>query len=217
MGPPLAETASSVDGLAPPAALSRDRVSGSRWWSLAALGGASAWDPRLDDFQWSVGPRPAYGAQALAGAGLWSGGVRLWSSQSRQEIDPSSSASEATVHATSLELVGRARLANRWGTSLSADVTGGLLRLSYAPDHAQIVTGSGTVDVEFHPVDTWVAGAGLAFERPIGGSWSATLGVDQRLFSLEAAHRNGTAIEVGRERFLEWSARLEVAKHWGWR
>jgi hypothetical protein len=147
-GPPLAGRLRPSTVWRTPAAfraIASLACAGSRSRPWAAL---PAWHPRLDDFQWSVAPRPAYGAQALAGAGLWSGGVRLWSSQSRQEIDPGSSASEATVYATSLELVGRARLASRWGTSLSADVTGGLLRLSYAPDHAQVVTGSGTVDVE---------------------------------------------------------------------
>jgi hypothetical protein len=216
MGPWLTEPAAAVAS-ATSSAEPRHREAGSRWASVAVLGGASAWDPRLDDYQWNVGPHAAYGAQALAGAGALAGGVRLWRSQSSQSIDPNSSVTEATVHATSLELVGRARLASRWGTAMSADLTGGWLRLSYAPDHAQVATGGGTVDVEFRPIDTWVAGAGVAFERTLAGSWSLGLGVNQRLFSLEAAHRNGSSIEVGREQFLDWSARLEVAKHWGWR
>jgi len=216
MGPslnePVAATEPSSRGTE-----SHARESGSPWVSIAALGGASAWDPKLDDYQWSVGPSAAYGAQTLVGVGRWAGGVRLWRSRSSQQIDPNSSATEATVHATSLELVGRARLASRSRTALSLELTGGWLRLSYAPDHAQVATGSGTVDVEFRPVDTWVAGAGLAFEQSLAGAWSLGFGVNQRLFSLETAHRNGNSIELGREQFLDWSARLEVAKHWGWR
>ena len=216
MGPPLADAAPAVETAAPSPESEPHTGSGLRG-SLALLGGATAWDPRLDDYQWSVTPHAAYGAQVLAGTNRYQGGIRGWRSQSRQQIDPGSSTTETTVHATSLELVGRARLASRWGTVVSADVTGGWLRLGYSPDRAEVATGSGTVEVEFRPIDTWVAGFGFAFERSLGDSWSATLALDQRVFGLEAAHRNGSTIEVGRERFLDWGARLELAKNWEWR
>lgn len=184
------------------------------WLSLGLLAGTTQVDPRLADYQWEVSPRPAWGAQGLAGGGRLAAGARLWRDESRQTLDPTSGA-QAKVRRTSAEAVGRARVAAVLGASVWGDVSGGWLRLSYDPDQFSIDTGGTPVTVDLKPIDTWTAGLGLAIERGLRSGWSVGLEAGRRWYELDAAHRAGGSIEVRSERFGDWTGRLALARRWG--
>jgi len=166
----------------------------------------------LADYQWDTTPRAAWGFQALGGAGRFATGLRLWSTRTRQTIDASQGSSVA-VQATTWELVGRGRLGTVWSTQVLATASAGLLHLGYTPDRITLASyGGGTpIVVDLEPMNEWIAGGGLAFRRSLARTWTAGLEVEHRIFGLDTAHRNGDAIEVGRESFDDWSARFEFA------
>jgi len=187
--------------------------SATRWFSVGVMSGSTRLDDGLADFQWDVRPRMDWGAQALAGRGRFAAGLRLWRTQTTQQIDPSDPAAAARVHGTSSELVGRARLAGVAGCDVMAIGSTGLLRLGYDPDRVSITPpgGGAPVAVDLAPINAWIGGAGIAVRRPLLGPWAAGAELDHRFFALDTAHRNGSVIEYERRTFGDWSARLELA------
>ena len=65
-------------------------------------------------------------------------------------------------------------------------------------------------------VDVFAAASLTDAIGAIARDWVTGVQVDYRVFSLETAHRNGDAIETGRESFGDWSARLAIAWQYGW-
>src|SRR6185369_16442293 len=116
-------------------AASRERE--SVWYGVGLLAGATQLDPHLGDFQWDVRPRAAWGAEALAGRGRWTGGVRAWRATSTQTLGPSGTTS-ADVAVTTLEVLGQTRVASIAATDLLATANAGGLWLGYRPDQVTI-------------------------------------------------------------------------------
>ena len=189
------------------------RDPGSRWVSIGILGGSTRLHHGLADYQWDMTPRVDWGAQTLVGSGRFAAGLRLWRTQTTQQIDPADPTAAARVGATSTELVGHGRLATTLGCDVVAVASAGLLHLGYHPDRVTITPtgGGGPIAVDLLPVNEWIGGAGLALRRPLRGPWAAGVELDHRLFALDTAHRNGSVIEYGRQTFGDWSARLELA------
>lgn len=182
---------------------------GALRFSIGVLAGAASRDAALADYQWDVTPRAAWGVQAMAGAGPFEAGVRGQSVRTTQHLG-TDEANSPTVRATSVEMVGRARLGSVAGTEIAAVASAGRLNLTYDPDRLSVDTGSGTVDVTFAPIHEWIGGGGVALRRPLPGPWTIGMQVDRRVFGLNAAHREGGQVIVGRESFGEWNARLEL-------
>jgi hypothetical protein len=188
-------------------------AAGGRWISLGMLGGSTRPDPALADYQWDVRPRGAWGAQALIGGDRFATGLRAWRSGTTQRIgagiDP------VSVRETSVELVGRAHLAERFGIGASLVAGAGRLHLGFDPDRVAIpLEGGGSAgEASLAPIDEWMASAGMALARPIAERWALGLEIDHRRFALDTAHREGDAIESARTSFGEWSVRLELARH----
>lgn len=189
--------------------------SSSRWLSVSGLAGSTQPDRGLADYQWDTTPHLAWGMKAMAGAGRFGAGIRLWRTRTTQDLGLAGETDPA-VTSTSLELVGSARLASAWGTDVSATAGAGWLRLAYQPDEMTLDTGGGGTVVSFAPIDEWIGGVGLALRRPALGPWALGLEVDHRRFALDTAHRSGPAIVTERPTFSEWSARLELAWTRGW-
>lgn len=185
-------------------------ASGARWFSIGVMGGSTRLDGGLANYQWDMTPRMDWGAQTLVGGSRFAGGLRLWRTQTSQQIDPTTA---STVRATSTELVGHGRLATALGCDVMAVASAGLLHLGYRPDQVTVTPagGGGPITVDLLPVNEWIGGAGLAVRRPLGGPWAAGVELDHRLFALDTAHRNGSVIEYERQTFGDWSARLELA------
>jgi hypothetical protein len=182
------------------------------WLSLGILTGSALPDAHLADYRWDTTPRLAWGAQGLAGSGAFAGGLRWLSTETTQEIGLAGVA-PSEVRMSTLEAIGQARFASLWGTQLYGTASAGWLHLGYTPDQITFDPGggSGPIAVTFDPVDELIVGGGLSLKRPLVPGWSLGLDVGHRVFSMETAHRNGSAIETGRESFGEWSAHLELA------
>lgn len=186
---------------------------GSDWASLGVLTGSTQPDGALADYQWDTRPKVAWGAQALAGRGPVGAGLRVWSTATTQGLDLAGVVVSPTVRSTSLELVGRVRVASAWGTRLLATASGGRLHLAYHPDRVTIPAGGGgSIEASFAPVNEWISGFGAAVERPLGARWTVGVQAERRGWSLDTAHRSGAAIVNARESFGEWSARFEFAR-----
>ncbi|NOT32934.1 MAG: hypothetical protein HOP12_02055, partial [Candidatus Eisenbacteria bacterium] len=188
-----------------------------RWISFGVLGGSTQPDAALADYQWSATPEFGWGAQALVGLGPLAGGVRGWRTGTDQALGVSGAPATTRVTETSWELVGRGRLASFWGTEMFASASAGRLALHFDPDRIQVATSGGPVEVTFAPIAEWIGGGGMSFTRPLAASWRLGLEFERRFFSLDTAHRSGTAIVESREGFGDWSARFEVARVMEWR
>ena len=187
------------------------------WVTVAWLTGSTQLDPQLADYQWDTSPRLSWGAQASLGVGRWGAGLRVWRAQTTQEIAGPGAPLKPEVRATTAELVGQYRVLEVLGTHLWASASVGRIHLGYHPDQVSIQpSGPGsTIDVHLAPIDEWAWGGGLGLEKSIRAPWSAGLSLDYQTFELDAAHRNGSVIEVNRERFSDWSARLALAWTYG--
>jgi hypothetical protein len=205
----LATLALAVLAPAAPAA------AGPRRLALVALGGTAQPVAALADYQLDVRPQPAWGVQLEAGTGPCALGLRLWRGRTTQSLGATGAADPA-VHATSLELVARARLAAWRGVGLEAMASGGRLGLGWDPDRVTVGTGGTAVEVGFDPVHEWVAGAGLALAAGLPGRSRLALECERRTYALDTAHRSGSTIVYGRDRFGDWSARLALAREWDW-
>ncbi len=169
----------------------------------------------MADYQWDVRPHAAWGAQLLAGLGSCAAGLRWWQGGTTQSLGLAG-VTDPSVRTSSLELIARARVATWRGLALEATAAGGRLALHYRPDHVTVGTGGAPVEVTLAPVHDWVAGAGLALQAPLPGDWNWGLELERRVFALDTAHRNGNAIEYGRETFGDWDARVAVTHAWNW-
>ena len=186
-----------------------------RWVSFSLLGGTAQPVSRLADYQWDVRPHAGWGAQALVGRGGWSLGPRLWRSGTTQALGLAGTP-DPHVSTTSLELVTRARLARWRMVDCLALASGGRLAIRYQPDRLTLETGGGPVEVAFAPVDSWIAGAGLALQAPLAGGWTVGMETERRVFALDTAHRSGTAVTYARETLGDWQMRFELGRAWGW-
>jgi hypothetical protein len=187
-----------------------------RWLSVAALGGFTLPDRSLADYQWQIAPHGGWGAEALAGVGRLAAGMRVWTSATRQELGAPGAPATTRVSTTSWELVGRATVARVRDVSVAATASAGRIRLAYSPDRVTLASGGGAVEVVFAPIDEWVGGAGLAFQKPFGRRWRAALQLEHRVFALDTAHRAGAVIVEERSNFGDWSARVALARHTHW-
>jgi len=183
-----------------------------RWFSIGVLGGSTQWNSKLADYQWSVTPRAGFGGEAMAGFGRLEAGIRFVRTGTSQAIGVPGAIDQTRVHATSFEVVTRARVWEWHQVQSLATVSTGLLHLGYDPDRVSIPSGSGSTEVSFDPINAWAVGAGVALRRPLGGAWRMGVDVEQEMFALDTAHRQGGAIEQGRTSFGDWSARFELAR-----
>jgi len=200
----LASVANAADGSPSP-----------RWLAVSLMGGTAQPVSKLADYQWDVRPHAGWGVQALVGRGGWSVGPRLWRSGTTQALELPGT-QDPHVSTTSLELVTRTRLA-RWRTvECAALASGGRLAIRYQPDRLTLDTGGGPVELALGPVDSWIAGAGVALHAPVAGGWTVGMEAERRVFALDTAHRSGASVTYARETFGDWQMRFELGRAWGW-
>jgi hypothetical protein len=190
------------------ASQSAARAAAGPWISLGLLSGSTSAVGSLADYQWRIAPRAAWGAEANAGMGRLTAGLRGWRASSVQQVSAAGASASPQVRWTSLETVGRVRVASALGIDAHATASAGRVHLAWHPDRVTLDAGGSPVTVDFKPVNEWIGGGGLALTRPIGSRWRAGLEVERRVFALDTAHRNGSVIEYARQSFGDWSARL---------
>lgn len=176
---------------------------------LHALVGTTRPDASLENYQWRVEATPAWGGAVRAGLGPYTAGLEVWTNRTTQRIDATQN---ALVRATRIELIAGRRIAAFGANRLEARVAGGRMLLGYAPDRVTIDAGSGPVEVALAPIHTWSTGLGMALTSRLQDEWTVGLALDWHTYSLDTASRQGTTIVESRERFDDWSARIEIGR-----
>lgn len=182
-------------------------------WSLGVSGGTTRFDTHLADYQWNLSARPAWGAQAGASLGRLGLALRAYQSSATQHVDVS--VPDPTVRVTTVDLAGEFEVVRSLGFALLGRASGGRVALTYAPDHVELATGSGTLSVELAPVHAWSWGIGTAVRRDLASHWSVTLAMEHQAFAFDTAHRTGSSVTVERESFGNWNGRFELARVFG--
>jgi uncharacterized protein YegJ (DUF2314 family) len=86
------------------------------------------------------------------------------------------------------------------------------LFLAYDPDHLTFDPGAGEpITVAFDSISEWDYGFGTEIRGAVTAQLALALQADHTSFSLDTAHRSGDEIVASRERFDQWSLRLQVA------
>lgn len=208
LAPGPSRAAAGLDGGGPRDAGSLD--AGSRGFSLGILSGVTRLDGTLAQYRWDTSARGGWGAQLMAGAPRLAAGLRVWRTETTQDLGIAEVSGNPAVHATRWQVVGRGRVSARWGSAAHVTAGVGRIHLGYDPDRVEIpASGSAApITVSLAPVDEWLASGGFALQRPLSARWTGTLDVEHEMFTLVTAHRNGDTIERRREAFGNWSARL---------
>lgn len=180
-------------------------------FALGILSGSTLPDARLSDYQWDTRPQMTWGAQALVGNDRFSGGFRISTTGTTQNIGLPELPS-AHVRANSFDLVGRGVVARGLGFDVLALASVGRMHLRYQPDHVVTDVGGVPTTVTFAPISEWSGGGGFGIEHRVAGAWAVGAAVERRLFGLDTAHRSGGSVVEGRESFGDWTARVEIAR-----
>jgi hypothetical protein len=178
--------------------------------SVSALVGAAQLDPHLSDYRWDTATTARLGAQVFVERGRLLAGVRASRMQTTQASGIPGETRAAKAHLTAFELVAGARALSLLSVDVCALASGGLLHLGYDPDRASYVPlgGGPEIVVDYAPVDTWTAGAGLLLRRAVTSRLALGLHLERTYFALDTAHRAGAAITEQRETFGSWGAHL---------
>ena len=184
-------------------------------WRLAIgpVAGAVMFDRSLDNYRWDIGPTLQTGLQATLYRGRFGAGVRLLRAQTTQASGIPGEAQVPHVNATGLDIVGELRVVRYRGAELWGSAHAGRLHLGYDPDQLTFDTGGvgGPVTVAYDPISEWELGLGLEVRGELTRHMALSLQAEQSSFALDTAYRSGAAIVQTRERFYNWSLRLQVA------
>ncbi len=186
----------------------------SGWWLATGLGtGAVSPDQNLADFRWDTRPATQYALQAITGHGRWAGGLRYsrWATTQGTGLDQADP--DPRVQLKTLELVGQVRLVELAGFEFWGTAAAGRVDLSYTPDQLTIATGTaaGDITVNYEPITETSLGFGLEIRRNFSRSLTAALQAERSGFSLDTSHRRGTEIVLERQKFANWSLRIQMA------
>lgn len=182
---------------------------------IGALAGAIAFDPALDNYRWDVTPTLQTGVQAMLMRGRFATGARLWLAHTTQASGIPGETQAPRVNATAIEWVGQGRVVSYRGFELWGAVHGGRLFLAYDPNQLTFDAGVGTpITVSYDSISEWDYGVGIEIRRDLTAQLALALQADHTSFSLDTAHRSGDEIVASRERFDQWSLRLQAAWLW---
>jgi hypothetical protein len=193
-----------------------DEFAPSEWRiGIGALAGGIAFDPTLDNYRWDVTPTLQTGVQAMLIHGRFATGARLWLAHTTQASGIPGETQAPRVNATAIEWVGEGRAVSYRGVELWGAVHGGRLFLAYDPDQLTFDAGVGTpITVSFDSISEWDYGFGIEIRGDLTAQLALALQADHTSFSLDTAHRSGDEIVASRERFDQWSLRLQAAWLW---
>lgn len=177
--------------------------------------GGLAFDPTLDNYRWDVSPSLQTGAQAMLYHGRFATGARGWVSSTTQASGIPGETQAPHVRLAGVEWVGEGRIVSYRGVQLWGAVHGGRLFLTYDPDQLTFDAGVGTpITVAFDSISEWDYGFGLEIRGDLTAQLALALQAEHTSFSLDTAHRNGDEIVESRERFDQWSLRLQASWLW---
>lgn len=185
-----------------------------RWVAIGPTAGSLGLDEDLANYRWDTRPASQWGAQAMVGRGRLAAGLWAWSAGTTQGTGLPEASVTPRVALRSVAAVGLVRVASPLGCGLWLGGQAGRLRLRWEPGELAVDTGAGPVTVAYQDIDTWNLGVVAELRRALGRGLVAGLQAERSSFALDTSHRNGDVIENGRDRFTNWSARLQLA--WSW-
>jgi len=187
-----------------------------RWRvGIGPMIGGLAFDPSLDNYRWDVSPALQTGAQAMVFHGRLATGPRIWLTHTTQASGLPGQSSAPRVNVTAIEWVAQGRMVSYRAVELWGAVHGGRLFLAYDPDRLTFDPGAGApITVAFDSIAEWDYGVGIEIRAPLTAQLALALQAENTSFSLDTAHRNGDEIVASRERFDQWSLRLQAAWLW---
>ncbi len=199
------------------AAGAEDGSSADAGWrvGVGAMIGGLSFDSHLDDYRWDVSPTLQSGAQATVFRGRFATGARLWFAHTTQAIGIPGETQAPRVNVTAIEWVGQGRVVSYRGVELWGMVHGGRLFLAYDPDQLTFDVGVGApITVAFDSIAEWDYGFGMEIRGRVTAQLALALQAEHSSFSLDTAHRKGDEIVEARERFDQWSLRVQAAWFW---
>jgi hypothetical protein len=187
---------------------------GTGEWRLAIgpVAGAVALDEDLTNYRWDTQPAVQSGIQATLYRGRFAAGLRYSHSNTTQGTGlPDTDALRVSLNA--FDLVAQVRVVKHWGFEMWGSAFGGRLHMGYDPDEMTFDSGTalGSVTVNFDPISEWQLGTGLEMRRELMRQLALSLQGEGSTFALDTAHRSGSEIVESRERFYNWSLRLQVS------
>ena len=191
----------------------------SAGWRLGVgpMVGGLAFDPTLENYRWDVSPALQAGLQASVFRGRLAAGARAWRAHSTQATGIPGDSQAPRVALTGVELMGQGRMLSYRGVELWGAVHGGRLFLAYQPDQLVVDTGIGApITVAFDSIAEWDYGFGIEIRGDLRPQLALALQAERTSFSLDTAHRSGDEIVASRERFDQWSLRLQASWLWSW-
>lgn len=200
--PARADTSAPVD----------DAVTPTWQLGVGPMIGGLTFDPNLDNYRWDIGPTLQTGAQAMLYRGRLATGARAWFTRTTQASGIPGETEAPRVNVTAIEWVGGGRVASYRGVELWGAVHGGRLFLTYDPDQMTFDPGVGEpITVAFDSISEWDYGFGAEIRGALTAQLALALQAEVSSFSLDTAHRSGDEIVESRERFDQWSLRLQLA------
>ena len=188
---------------------------GATTWRVTVGGfvGTMVFDEKLADYRWDVRPATQSGIQGLVYRNRISGGLRLWQSSTTQESGIPGETLVPHVKLIGAELVGQLRIVRYRSVELWGLANTGRIHMGYSPDQATFDPGGGLapITVDFDPISEWTLGYGATIRSDLGQHLALAMQVEQATFALNTAHRRGGEIVQERERFRNWSLRMELS------
>lgn len=184
------------------------------WLEAGPAAGGLGLDADLADYRWDTRPASLWGGRVLAGQGPLALGLCGWRAATTQSTGLPGEATAPRVALTTLAAVGLARVASPLGCELWLGGQAGRLHADWEPGELVVDQGGEAVTVRFVDVDEWSLGVAAEIRRRLGRDLSLSLQAERSSWSLDTAHRVGDAIEYRRDRFANWTARLQVAWRW---
>jgi hypothetical protein len=176
---------------------------------------ATVLDPGLDEFRWSLATHPGWTVQARTALGVYRFGARVSGTGTTQGTGLPDEPREPEVALTSLQAVAERSAFQLAGVDVLAHLGVGLLHVSWDPDEASYdVPGfAEPVTVSYDSIDDWTVSLGGAFERTLLPRLSAAIEIDHTWFLMDVSRRDGDLVEISREAFGNWNARLGLSWH----
>lgn len=182
---------------------------------IGPLLGGLAFDPSLENYRWDVSPSLQAGLQATLYHGRFAAGARAWRAQTTQATGFPGDSQAPRVALTSVECVAQGRIVSYRGVEFWGAAHGGRLFLAYDPDQLTVDAGIGApITVAFDSIAEWNYGFGIEIRGDLTPQLALALQADRSSFSLDTAHRSGTEIVEARERFDQWSLRVQASWLW---
>ena len=184
-------------------------------WRLAVgpAAGGLVFDQDLADFRWDTRPAVQSGLRATVYRGRLATGIRILRTHTTQASGIPGETRVPQVNLTAVDILGQARVMRFGGAELWGSAHGGRLHLGYDPDKLAFDPGggSGVITVDFKPISVWDFGFGLEVRGELRRNIALSLHGEGSTFALDTAHRLGNEIVLSRERFYNWSLRLQFS------